>query len=98
MSRILYFIGAGLTKALALPTRPVPAMFDFISTSAAYLDDEVILTTLADLENAQPYPYAWVSVEARSLAPQLVGQNRSNDPALRSAFARALRERTGESI
>ncbi len=98
MSRILYFIGAGLTKALALPTRPVPAMFDFISTSAEYVHDDVILTTLAELENSEPYPYAWVSVLARSLAPQLVGRDRSSDPAVRSAFARALRERPAESI
>src|SRR5579863_847150 len=98
MSRILYFVGAGLTKALALPTRPVPAMFDFISISAEYIDDDVILTTLAELENSEPYPYAWISAEARSLAPLLVGPNRTSDPAVRSAFARALRERPGESI
>jgi hypothetical protein len=98
MSRILYFIGAGLTKALALPTRPVPAMFDFISTSAEYIHDDVILTTLAELENSEPYPYTWISDVARSLAPQLVGRNRTNNSALRSAFARALRERPGESI
>jgi hypothetical protein len=98
MARILYFIGAGLTKALASPTRPVPAMFDFISTSADYIDDDVILTTLAELENSEPYPYAWVSAEARSLALQLVGRNRTSDPAVRIEFARALRERPGESI
>jgi hypothetical protein len=98
MSRVLYFVGAGLTKALALPTRPVPAMLDFIRTCAEYTDDPVILTTLAELENATPYPYTWVSAAARELAPRLVGQNRSDDPAIRSAFVRALRERPGESI
>jgi hypothetical protein len=98
MSRILYFIGAGLTKALALPKRPVPAMFDFISTLADYIDDQIILTTLAELENSDPYPYAWVSTVARSLAPQLVGRNRTTDPDLLAAFAAALKERPGESI
>ena len=98
MSRILYFIGAGLTKALALPKRPVPAMFDFISTLAEYVDDQIILTTLAELENSDPYPYAWVSTVARSLATQLVGRNRTTDPDLLAAFAAALKERPGESI
>jgi hypothetical protein len=98
MARILYFVGAGLTKALALPTRPIPAMFDFISTAAEYIHDDVILTTLAELENSNPYPYAWMSSAARSLAPQLVGRNRTTDVAVRAQFARILRERPGESI
>jgi hypothetical protein len=98
MARILYFIGAGLTKSLALPTHPVPAMFDFISTSAEYIDDETILTQLAELENSEPYPYSWTSAVARSLAPQLVGRNPTSDPAVRSAFAHALQRRPRESI
>ncbi len=69
-------------------------MFDFIVTCES-VDDAVILTTLAELENSEPYPYASVSAEARSLAPALVGQNRTNNPKLRAKFARALRERTG---
>jgi len=98
MARILYFVGAGVTKAMALATRPVPAMFDFISTSTHYIEDEVILTTLAELENSEPYPYTWVATKARSLAAQLVGQNRVRDPAMRLEFARLLRERPAESI
>src|SRR5579864_1777449 len=101
MARILYFIGAGLTKALALPTHPVPAMFDFISTSAEYINDDVILATLTDLERCDPYPYAWRSREARSLALELLEQKRQNgtsDPTVCSRFARALRDRPGESI
>src|ERR1035438_5577629 len=77
MSRMVYFIGAGLTKALALQSHPVPTMFDFIAVSAEYINDPVILTTLAELENSQPYPYLWVSDIARSLAPQLVGHQRT---------------------
>lgn len=73
-------------------------MFDFISTSAEYVYDDVILTTLAELENSDPYPYAWVSTPARSLAPRLVGRNRTTNFAIRYEFARALRERPGESI
>jgi hypothetical protein len=95
---MVYFIGAGLTKALALQSHPVPTMFDFIAVSAEYINDPVILTTLAELENSQPYPYLWVSDIARSLAPQLVGHQRTNDPNVRDAFARVLRERPAESI
>src|ERR1039457_7693037 len=73
-------------------------MFDFISTSAEYVYDDVILTTLAELENSDPYPYAWVSSVARSLASRLVGRNRTTDHVVRGEFARALRERPGESI
>jgi hypothetical protein len=98
VSRNLYFIGAGLTKALGLTAHPVPAMFDFIAVCAEYIDDPVILTTLAELENSKPYPYAWDSALARTLAPQLVGQRRTSDPDVRAAFARALRERPSESI
>jgi hypothetical protein len=42
-------------------------MLDFISTSAECVNDDVILTTLAELENSEPYPYVWMSAEARSL-------------------------------
>lgn len=98
MPNILYFIGAGVTKSLALPTRPVPAIFDFVSTAAEYLYDDIVLTTLAELENSEPYPYVWESPVARSLARQLVGRNRKTDPEARSQFARALRDRPGESI
>jgi hypothetical protein len=90
MQRILYFIGAGLTRALALPTYPVPTMLDFIRISAEYINDEVILTTLAELERCDPYPYAWQSRDAQSLALQLLEQRRQNgtsNPIVRSLFA-----------
>ena len=52
MDRIVYFIGAGLTKSLENGNRPVPMMWDFVSTMAHYLDDDVICTTMVDLERA----------------------------------------------
>jgi hypothetical protein len=73
-------------------------MFDFIATSAEYINDDVIITTLAELENSKPYPYAWISDVARALAPRLVGRDRIDDPAVRGQFARALRTRPAESI
>jgi hypothetical protein len=98
MSAILYFVGAGLTKSLALPTHPVPALFDFVNTASEYLHDDVVLTTLAELENAEPGVYAWESPLARRLAQQLVGRNAQRTPDLRSRFAGALRDRPGESM
>jgi len=98
MQRILYFIGAGLTRALALPTYPVPTMLDFISTCAEYITDDVVRTTLVVVENSLPYPYAWESDSARSLARRLVGPDTTSDPGVWSEFARALRDRPGESI
>jgi hypothetical protein len=98
MDTILYFVGAGLTKSLALPAHPIPAMFDFISTVSEYLSDDVVLTTLAELENAEPYPYAWESPVCRTLARSLVDPNEQRAPDLRSQFGQALRDRPSESI
>ena len=95
---ILYFIGAGLTKSLALPTHPIPAMFDFISTASEYLSDDVILTTLAELENSHPYPYAWESPPCSNLAHRLVDRNEKRTPEMRKQFGQALRDRPSESI
>lgn len=98
MDTVLYFVGAGLTKSLALPAYPVPAMFDFVSTASEYLSDDVVLTTLADLEDAEPRAYAWESPVTRRLAQQLVGRSAQRTPDLRRQFARALRDRPSESI
>src|ERR1022692_1409449 len=112
MDTVLYFVAAGLTKSLALPAYPVPAMFDFVSTASEYLSDDVVLTntptrylsddvvltTLADLEDAEPRAYAWESPVTRRLAPQLVGRSAQRTPDLRRQFARALRDRPSESI
>jgi hypothetical protein len=97
MGMILYFVGAGLTKSLALPTHPIPAMFDFISTASEYLSDDVILTTLAELENSDPYPYAWESPLCRNLANGLVDRN-EKPPEKVAQFGQALRDRPRESI
>jgi len=101
MANILYFVGAGLTKALAKPKRPVPAMLDFINTCAEYVDDPVIRTTLTELEFGEPYPYRWHSAAAVQSAEKLLAQGRGKcpiDDAVRQQFACALRERPSESI
>jgi len=101
MSQILYFVGAGLSKALAQSTHPVPGMVDFVSTCAEYISDDVILTTLTELERCEPYPYLWDSPSTVVLADRMLQQRRQNasiDPIVRQEFARALRNRPAESI
>lgn len=89
MNRIVYFIGAGLTKSLESPGWPVPMMWDFVSTAAHYLDDDVVLTTMVDLERGDLYE--WKHAEAAKLAGQAF-------PPDRSSFREALRNRPAESI
>jgi len=96
MRNIVYFIGAGLTKSLELPDKPVPLMWDFVSVMADHLDSDVILTTLAQLENHNVY--AWPSAEASALARALVGRQRDSNPELRVKFRWALKNRPAESI
>jgi hypothetical protein len=101
MANIVYFVGAGFTKALAASKRPVPAMLDFISTCAEYMDDPVILTTLTQLELGDSYPYRWHSAEAFRSATKLRDLRRrtgGTDEAARREFAGALRRRPAESI
>jgi hypothetical protein len=98
LRKILYFTGAGLTKSLEVPGKPIPMMIDFISVLSCYLSDNVILTTLATLERNNPYPYRWKSTEAINAAKRLVGKHADRGTANRRAFAAALRNRPSESI
>jgi len=91
-------VGAGLTKSIALPGHPIPAMFDFIPVLADYVSDDVILATLVRLECADPYPYAFDSPQARELAQVLRDREAWRSSDNRSRFARALKNRPNESI
>jgi hypothetical protein len=93
---ILYFIGAGLTKSLEMSGWAVPAMWDFTSTMADYVGDDIVLTTMAELENAGLYQHK--SDEAAKLAARVVGKSADRSPAARSAFRDALKNRSPESI
>lgn len=96
MRRVLYFVGAGLTKSLELPSKPVPLMYDYISTMANYLHDDVILTHLAALELEKPY--RWNDPEATALAKLITGPARDLSLDNREAFRRALKNKPFESI
>jgi hypothetical protein len=88
MDRIVYFVGAGLTKALEAPGWPVPMMWDFVTTMADYLDDPVVLQTMVDLEKTGLYKRG--SEEALSLA--------NGSPLDIPAFRLALKNRLPENI
>jgi hypothetical protein len=95
MRKIVYFVGAGLTKALEKPGQRIPLMNDFIRVMAEYADsDEVILTTLAELENAGVFQSK--CPEAVELARLVVGKDRS--PETKNAFKTAMMKRPPESI
>jgi hypothetical protein len=92
----VYFVGAGLTKSLEAPGRPLPLINDFVSVMAEYVHDDVILTTLAQLENFGIFE--WPSQEASKFAKLLVGRHADRTQQDRSAFRTALKNRPSESI
>lgn len=96
MQNIAYFIGAGLTKSLETSGWPVPTMWDFTSTMASYIDDDIVLTAMAELENARLYKGR--SDDAANLAIRIVGSSADRSPATRAAFGEALKNRSPESI
>lgn len=96
MGDTCYLVGAGLSKSLELPGRPIPLMLDFVSTMAHYLDNDVILTALAELENAGVF--ATRCDEASKLAGTLVGKKADRSSQNRNRFAKCLSERLPESI
>ncbi len=98
MRKILYFIGAGLTKSLELPGKSVPLMYDYISVMADYLDDDIILTQLADLELGEPHPYKWKDIQTIELAKILTGENADRSVENRDVFRRLLKNKPWESI
>lgn len=87
--RIVYFIGAGLTKSLQITNWPVPTMWDFVSTMANYIENDAVLAAMVELERAELFE--WKSPEAKRLA-------REEFPPNRAAFRQALRNRPAESI
>jgi len=98
MRRIVYFVGAGLSKALEKPSYPIPLMYDYIRVMSNYLDDDVILTQLSALETEEPYPYKWHDPEGQRIGRSLNGEDADRNAVNRSAFQRALRNKPIESI
>jgi len=97
--KIVYFVGAGLTKSLEKSGKAIPLMYDFVRVMADYVrheGEDIILTTLAELENAGAFHAA--CPECERLAKAVVGKNSDRRQETREAFSRALRDRPSESI
>ena len=95
MRRILYIVGAGLTKSLERPPQRVPLMTDFVPVMADHLDDDVILTLLAALENADLFQYP--SAEAKLITHDLASMKDRSQQAI-AQFKEILKSRPPESI
>jgi hypothetical protein len=96
MASTVYFLGAGLSKSLEIPGKPIPLMFDFVSVMAEYLHDDVILATLATMEMAELYD--WRSDDALRIVKANPSKVTQWKPPVRSEFRRALKDRPSESI
>jgi hypothetical protein len=73
-------------------------MDDFVSVLADYLSVDVILTFLTRLEQMEPYPYEWESLQAKELSKRLLQNTEGRSPGNLEAFKRALKNRPSESI
>jgi hypothetical protein len=91
----LYLIGAGLTKSLEL-TRRVPMMMDFVRVLADYVDNDVVLSTLVQMERGEVYDAA--CNECRGLADQIGRNVQAATRAERDQFAELVGGRQPESI
>jgi hypothetical protein len=94
MKRIAYIVGAGLTKALQDSFR-VPLMRDFVSVLADHLDDNVILTHLAEMEAEALFENS--TPDTRAFAQTLVN-DKGRTPAARAKFKAMLQGRPSENI
>ena len=97
--RIVYFAGAGLTKSLEKPGVPIPLMYDFLQVMAGYAryqGEDIILTTLAELENATVFEATCPKLQ--KLAQSVVGRDRDTRQETRDAFSQAFRDRPSESV
>jgi len=96
MANIVYLVGAGFSKSLEKPGKPIPLMLDFVSVMADYLHDDIILTTMVELEIAGLYE--WKSDRALQIAQNGYKDVQSWTTKTRSEFRRALKDRPRESV
>ena len=57
MRRIIYFVGAGLSKALERPPKRIPLMADFLATMADHLHNNVIQVGFAHFARQHALPW-----------------------------------------
>lgn len=96
MSHSVYFVGAGLSKALQRE-KPIPLLADFVRTAAHYAENDesdIILLELLGLERLNRF--RWESEICRKLAKLIEKDERK--PEQVRAFLEALRRRPSESV
>lgn len=98
MGKAVYFVGAGLSKALESEAdTPVPLLMDFVKVAAHYAatdESNIIILALTGLERLGRF--RWRSPEALKLA-RAFDPNRP-DPVVIAALVAAFRRRPAESI
>jgi len=96
MRRIVYFVGAGLPKALERPGNRIPLMADFLATMADHLDNHVVQVGLADFQRQQALPWP-AGQPIRSFIDKVTGRS-TLDPAEVAEVARQLKRLPEENI
>jgi hypothetical protein len=95
--RIVYFVGAGFSKALEKIGKRIPLMYDFVQVMAEYApEDKVILQTLARLEYSGVF--VWPCPEAADLSKTILRGRADPTPDILVRFADAMKRRPSESI
>jgi hypothetical protein len=92
----IYFVGAGLPKALQRADFPVPLMWDFVRVAAVYAStDNVLLTTLTQLELGRVFEHS--TPASIALAAKIAPSNAAT-AAERTAFLNMMSSRPQENI
>jgi hypothetical protein len=96
MPDTVYFVGAGLSKALQL-SEPVPLMADFIRVASYYAEKDTERVTLVQLVGLELLArFRWPSPKARALAETITPRKLNLKAA--QEFLHELRRRPSESI
>jgi len=93
---ILYFIGAGLSKALERPPKRIPLMADFLATMADHLHNRVVQVGLAHFERQHALPWP-LDLEVRQFIDKVAGHITPDAPEV-AEVAALLKRLPAENI
>jgi hypothetical protein len=91
--RVLYIVGAGLTKALEETGNRVPLMADFLATMASHIDDPVIARALVKYELN-----GWFDWPSTEYGRQLAARIESGEHQALELLAKEITRRPGENV
>jgi hypothetical protein len=81
MRRVLYFVGAGLSKALELPPKRIPLMADFLATMADHLHNHVVQVGFVHFARQHALPWPLVT-ELRKFVDKVAGHAKPDSAEL----------------